>query len=369
MERTITVLGSLQAMDRTVLSTQVSGRLKQLEVDVGRKVMAGEVLAQIEPREYELRLAQVRAQLAQARARLGLPPQTDDEDEEPEVDLENTPFVLESKARLDEAEKNLNRFRALRSESLVADFEWEQAQAAQAVAYTRHLEAIQQARERQAVYAQRRAEYSMAIQQVIETSLRSPFDGVVQARIANVGEFLSTGSPVLELVRINPLRLLLDIPERQAPLLQQDQTIRITIDGDPEIYEGRVARISPALNIQARMLRVEGELLNPGHLRPGAFVRAAIVIEKDRPTLTVPVEAITSFAGTEKAFLIRSNIVMETQVVLGRTQDGWAEVVDGLDPGDQVALTPLGLRAGMAVRPRSDTSKALTHVNRPEESP
>src|SRR5690606_4221432 len=73
MERTVTVLGSLMAMDWATLSIKTSGRLKTLNVDVGSTVKAGDVLAQVEPRDYELRLQQAEALLAQARARVGLP--------------------------------------------------------------------------------------------------------------------------------------------------------------------------------------------------------------------------------------------------------------------------------------------------------
>jgi RND family efflux transporter MFP subunit len=276
------------------------------------------------------------------------------------VDPEETTIVKESQARLDEAQKNLERVQALRTESLVPDSELERSQAGYTVAFIRHLEAVQEVYERQAIYAQRRAEFAMASQLVLETSLRAPFDGVIQTRIANVGEFLSAGSPVLEIVRVNPLRLQLDIPERQAPLIHEDQAVRISVEGETTLHEGRVARISPALNAQARMLRIEAEFLNPGHLRPGAFVRAAIVVRSDIPTLSLPTQSITSFAGTEKAFLMLTNTAIERQVILGRQQGEWVEVLEGLDAGDFVILNPVGLRSGMAIREPTSASRSVT---------
>lgn len=345
MERGVTVLGSLQAMDRAVVSIQVGGRLNSLEVDVGRKVMAGEVMAQVEQREYELRLQQALAQLGQARARLGL----DLDGEDDTVDPDETSLVRETRARFEEARKNVERNRALRVEGLVADSELEGAEAGYEVAVTRLAEAMQEVRERQAILSQRRAEYQIAKQRLIEASLRAPFDGVVQARLANVGEFLSPGSPVVELVRIHPLRLQLDIPERSAQLIRADQVVRMTLENDPEEYTGTLARLSPALDPRTRMLRVEAEFPNPGHLRPGAFVRAVIVVAPDSPTLAMPADALVTFAGTEKAFLVVTNHLSERRIVTGRAQGEWIEVLEGLSEGDRVVRNPRGLRAGMMI--------------------
>jgi RND family efflux transporter MFP subunit len=319
MERTITALGTLQAMDRATVSIKTTGRLRTLGVDVGSPVKAGDILAQIEPRDYELRLQQAAAFLAQARARLGLTIEGGDD----AIEVEKVSVVREAAALLDEAEKNLERIRKLQTEKISSQSELERATAEHQVTLNRYQDA---------------------------TSLRAPFDGVVQARLTNVGEFLSSGSPVLTLVRIDPLRLRSEIPERQAPLVRAGQLVRMTLEGNTNIHSGNLARVSPALDDRTRMLLVEAEFKNPGHLRPGAFVRAEIVVEAAAPTLTIPADALVTFAGTEKAFIVATNSAVEKRIVSGRRNGQWIEVVQGLKPGDQVVRNPGGLQSGDPVR-------------------
>src|SRR5690606_18374015 len=176
MERTVTVLGSLMAMDWATLSIKTSGRLKTLNVDVGSTVKAGDVLAQVEPRDYELRLQQAEALLAQARARVGLPLEGDDDT----VDIEKISTVREARALLEEAERNLERIKSLNRERIISAAELERAEAEYVVMENRYVDALQDARERCAVLAQRRAELNIARQQLIDTTLRAPFDGAVQ---------------------------------------------------------------------------------------------------------------------------------------------------------------------------------------------
>jgi RND family efflux transporter MFP subunit len=342
MERLVTVLGTLRAMDRATLSIKTAGRLIALTVDVGSMVEEGEVVAQVDPADYELRVQQALALLAQARARLGLPLEGDDD----AVDLEKVSTVREASALFEEARSNLERVRRLAAERISSAAELERAEAEFTVTQNRYLDARQEALERIALLKQRRAEYDIARKQLADTTLHAPFDGLVQERLTNVGEYLSSGSPVLTLVRIDPLRLRADIPERQSHLIVAGQTVRMTLEGDTNRYTGKLARVSPALDERTRMLRVEAEFRNPGHLRPGRFAEVQIVVQEAAPALAIPADAIVAFAGVEKAFVITTNKVVEHRLRLGRRQGSWVEVHDGIVRGDLVVLEPGGLQSG-----------------------
>lgn len=345
-ERVLTVLGTLESMDQATLSTKNAGRLKRLWVDVGSPVKVGDILAQIEPRDYELRLNQSLAMLGQARVRVGLPLEGDDDT----VEEEKLASVREARALMEEAKTALERSRKLQEQKISSQAQLERASAEYQVMMNRYNDALQEARERKAILAQRRAEYDIARQQLQDTSIRAPFDGVVQARRTNVGEFLSAGSPVLTVVQVDPLRLRLDVPERQSFEVLVGQPLRVGFDGDTNRFAGVVARVSPALDPKTRLLRVEGEIKNPGHLRPGAFARAELVLSEATPGLAVPMDAVLTFAGTEKAFVVRTNTVFERRLTLGRRQGGWVEVLAGLSPGDPVILNPGTLASGAKVK-------------------
>ncbi len=345
-EQVLTVLGSLEAVDRATLSTKNAGRLKKLLVDVGSLVKAGDVLAQVEPRDYELRVQQAAAMLAQARARLGLPLEGADD----AVEIEKVSTVREARARLDEANAALERVKRLQAQNISSQVEFERASAEYEVMQSRYNDALQEARERQAILAQRRAEFDIARQQLTDTSLRAPFDGVIQARLTNVGEFLPAGSAVLTVVQVDPLRLRLDVPERQSTVVRVGQPVRVSFEGDRQGYTGTVARVSPALDPRTRLLRVEGEMKNPGHLRPGAFAKAEIVVSEAAPGLAIPADALVTFAGIEKVFLVVTNTAVERSIVVGRKNGGWIEVLKGLKAGDPVVRNPSGIAPGTPVK-------------------
>ncbi|MGH7965554.1 MAG: efflux RND transporter periplasmic adaptor subunit, partial [Candidatus Binatia bacterium] len=341
LERTVAVLGSLAAHDQATLSVKVPGRVHTIPVDLGSVVEHRQVLAQIEPRDYQLRLEQAEAALAQARALLGLPPQgTNDR-----VDLEQTGTVRQARAQRDEARRNRDRLQTLAQKGFIATAESEAAGAAYTVAESRYQEALEEVRNRQAVLKQRRVELAIARQQLADTLIRAPFDGVVQERQASIGEYLAAGAPVVTLVRMDPLRLRVEVPEREAPSVQAGQAVRLKVEGDAGVYTGQIRRLSPVLNEQNRMLVVEADVKNTGGLRPGMFVRAEIVTDESGVALTVPTSAIVTFAGIEKVFVVHEGKAVETPVTVGRRADDWTEVLAGVDAGDMVIVEPGSLQS------------------------
>jgi membrane fusion protein (multidrug efflux system) len=148
---------------------------------------------------------------------------------------------------------------------------------------------------------------------------------------------------------MDPLRLRAEVPEREASSVRIGQSVRVTVEGDSHVYAGRIARLSPAISPQNRMLLVEAEVRNNGALRPGAFARADIVIDQQASTLAVPVKALTTFAGVEKVVLVQDGKVSEKTVTTGRRTAEWVEVVKGVQVGDVVVLDPGNLQPGQTV--------------------
>lgn len=345
MERVVTVTGVLLADEAATLSVKIGGRLKTLSVDIGSVVKRGDVIAQVEPRDYELRLQQASAALSQARATVGLPLEgTDDQ-----FDPEKTSSVKEAKAILNEAARNRDRVLKLSQQGVLSTSDLDTVEAAYTVALNRYEAAGEEARTRQAVLAQRRAEFDLSKQQLNDTSLRSPFDGAIQSRLANVGEFLPAGSPVVKLVKTDPLRLRLEVSERDAASVQLNQRVRLTAEGDTNIYTGTLTRVSPAIDEQTRMLVVEADVRNDGSLRPGLFSRAKIVTRENEEGIAVPEQALIVFAGIEKVVVVQEGKALEKMISTGRRGPGWLEIVTGLKAGERVVIAPGNLRTGEPV--------------------
>jgi len=340
------VTGTLAAQERVVLSAKVAGRLETVTVDIGSNVRKGDVLATIEPRDYELRLAQAAANLAQARAMLGLP----SEGNQDIVQLDEVTAVRQAQAVLDEATKSRQRIRDLQRAGIASQSELDTAEATYAVAVTRHETAREEARTRLASLGGFRAAFELAAKQLADATIRAPFNGVVQDRTAGIGEYLSPGTPVLQLVQTDPLRLKLDVPERSAALIRLGQTVHLRVEGDTNDYAGSIARISPALVERTRTLLVEADIPAQGNLRPGLFARAGIVFDPSAETLTVPDSAVIVFAGLEKVFTAKDGRAVERAVITGRRDAANIEILRGLEAGESVILTPAGLQTGQPVQ-------------------
>jgi RND family efflux transporter MFP subunit len=346
VERRIFASGSLHAQDYSPISVKVAGHLQMIAVDLGSAVLAGDVIAEVDPRDYELRLKQAGAALAQARVRLGLPLDGDDD----QVEFEKVSSVKEAAAVLVEKRAELERLSVLSLEGVASKSHLEAAESAFEVASNRHQEALQEARNRQAVLLQRRAEFEMARKQVADTRILAPFDGSVQERRANLGEYLQVGSPVVTLVRTEPLRLRLEVPERESARVRLGQRVRLFVEGQREPFSGEIKRFSPAIAQQSRMLVVEADVPASGKLRPGAFARAEIITESESPALVIPPSALVTFAGVEKVFTVENGKVTEKFVSTGDHSADYIEVLSGLSPGETIVLDPGGLKAGQTVQ-------------------
>jgi RND family efflux transporter MFP subunit len=342
----VVAAGTLAAEEQVVLGMKVAGRLAEISVDLGTRVKAGDVVARLDPTDFRLRVQQAEAALQQARARLGLPV----DGESNRVDPEKTPLVRQARAMLDEALLTRDRRVKLWEQQLIARAELDAAEAAAKVAEGRYHDAVEEVTNRQAILAERRTELELARQQLVDTVLRAPIAGAMNARQAAVGEFLNAGAPVATLVRIHPLRLRLAVPEREAAAIRQGQRVRLALESDPTVYEGHVARLAPAISEQNRSLLIEAEIPNEqGRLRPGAFARGEIVVQPDRRLVTVPAEALASFAGVEKVLVVEGGRVVEKRVTTGRRQGDRLEILSGLVAGEQVIVRPGALTAGQPV--------------------
>lgn len=343
--QTVTVNGSLAAYDHTTLSIKVPGRLQTISIDLGSVVHKGEVIAQVEQQDYKLRVQQAEAALAQARARLGLSPDGADD----RVSAEETGTVRQAKAVLEDAKSKRDRALKLMQQGVIPRADFDTADSDYKVALSRYQDGLEEIRNRQGLLAQRRSELALAKQQLADTVIYAPLEGVVQEKKASVGEYLAAGAPIVDIVRIDPLRLRVDVPERESHSVRTGQSVRVTVEGDPESYLGFVKRLSPTISEQNRVLAVEADVRNNGRLRPGAFVRAEIVTDQTSTAITVPSSAIVTFAGIEKVMLVENGKAAEKAVTTGRRGPDWIEIKAGVNVGQSVIVDPGNLQSGQPV--------------------
>ena len=342
---TVTANGTLAAYDQTTVSVKVPGRVSAISVDLGSVVSQGQVIAQVDPEDYRLRVQQADASLAQARARLGLAPSGADDN----VDPEKTATVRQARAVLDEARFNRDRAARLVEQGVIAKAEFDNATATFKVAEGRYQDAYEEIRNRQGILAQRRSELALARQQLKDTAVVAPLNGIVQEKRTSVGEYLAAGAPVVNIVRMDPLRLRAEVPERESHTVRTGQNVRVTVEGDPNVYVGQITRLSPVIAEQNRVLMVEADVRNNGKLRPGSFAHAEIVTNDAKMAVTVPNNAIVTFAGIEKVIVVQNGKALEKPITTGRRNAEFTEIVVGVSVGEKVVVDPGNLQSGQPV--------------------
>ena len=346
IEQLVVVTGTLAPEQEIVLGMKVAGRISELPVDLGTPVRKGDVIARLDTTDFQLRVRQSEAALQQARVRLGLSPNGTEED----VNLEQLAPVRQARAQMDGAKARLDRALQLSQSGLLAKSDFDATNSAHKVTEAQYADSLDEARNRQGVLAQRKSETEIARQQLADTVIYSPIEGMIRLRSANVGQYVSSGAPIATVVQMSPLRLRTEVPEREAVGLRAGMPVRLTVEGASGVHQGRIARLSPSFDEVNRTLLVETEVANPsGTIRPGSFARAEIVTSSSQRGLMVPATSVVTFAGIDRVFTVTGDTVAEKRIKTGRRTDAGIEILEGIAAGDQVVLAPGNMTDGEKV--------------------
>lgn len=361
--------GSLVADEVAVVGAKVAGRVEEVLCDLGDVVRQGQPLARLDRSDFQLQVLLAEAQLAQARAALGL----QERDPVERLDPQSAPPVREAKAVWEEARTRLARLRQLQTlaRNTVTQEEIDQAEAAEAAAAARHAAAINAVREKIAQVGVQASTLEVARQHLADTVVVAPFDAVVQERHVAPGTFVQVGSPLVTLARTSRLRFRGTMPERHAHRLALGQEVVLRIEGVAQPRQAAVTRISPALDELTRSLTFEAVLDNAdGSLRSGLFAEADVVVDPQATALVVPRSAVVRFAGAEKVWKVVAGKTQEQLIQTGRQDAQWLEVLSGLSAGDQVLVEgSQGRLARIEPLAGPEASPSLTgHPEREEEA-
>jgi RND family efflux transporter MFP subunit len=184
-----------------------------------------------------------------------------------------------------------------------------------------------------------------------DTYVRAPFAGSVQKRMTSLGAHVAEGTPLYELIAIDPIKLRAPIPERFVPMVKPGLKIQLSVDARPnQLYDGIITRIAPGLDENSRTLLVEAEVPNPsGELKPGYFAHVTMNLGHDS-ALFVPVSAILRYAGVARVFVFSDGVVKSREVVTGVAEGDQIEIVSGLREGEKIVVTDVDrLADGTAV--------------------
>ena len=326
LTQTQPVIGRLVTRQSGVVAARVAGAVTRMRVDVGARVQAGDILAELDTGRFETTVALRRAELAEAKA-----------------------AVQTSRATQALAGQELARLERLRQSAAFSAARYDDQR--QEVART--TAAAKQAKARR---ARARAALRLAEIDLDHSRVRAAFNGVVSVKHVSAGAFVSAGSKVVTLVNDGEMEVEADIPSKIVIGLRANRLVDLTLQGQRRIT-GLVRAVIPDENplTRTRLVRITPDFgpIDVSDLAVNQSVTVMVPVGAMRDVVSVHKDAVLEKAGTRSVFLVVEGAVQPRKVILGDAVGGRMEVLSGLKPGDQVVVAGNErLRPGQSVRVR-----------------
>jgi RND family efflux transporter MFP subunit len=334
--RYIRATGTLVAEEQASVAAETSGRVVAAPIERGSAVAPGSELVRLAAMESDAQVKEAEANAAQIEARLGIGNGS-------AFSVNTVPEVQNAKASVDLAESEFGRVRSLLDQKVVSQSEFDQRRT-QLEAMRQQYEAAKNLAQQQYQSLQAaRARVELARKALADTTVRAPFAGLVAERLVSIGDYVTRGTKIAVVVRVNPLRAELTVPEQFIADIAVGQPISFSVDAYPNReFTGTIRFVSPALKADQRALTIEATVPNPaGELKPGLFATARIEQPKRTPGLLVPAAAVRTAAGTSRVFVVNGDHVEDRVVNVGQTLGDQVEITNGLKSGEQVATANL----------------------------
>jgi RND family efflux transporter MFP subunit len=381
VRRSVGEPGELQAFETTAIHTKIPGYVKNWNVNIGATVKKGQVLAELSVPEMEADVQQKKAAVAQAVAKHKLAGAAvrvaEANVKGAEAKLEEVrASVRRAQADLTYQQSQANRVTELVSGRAVTESLLDEARSKLHSAESALAEILAQVKTAEVAVIQSRAACDQvqsdlgaaaaAIEVAKEDARRAlallgyarieaPFDGIVTQRNVNTGDLTQPGAdqpPLFVIARSDIVTIWFAVPEVFAPAVNPGDRAEVKLQAIPgRTIEGKVTRISWALDPKVRTLRVEIDIPNPdAKLQPGLYANATVIAEEHPDVLTVPATAIVSEQGKDYCVAVDAGKAVRRVIQVGLSDGTRTEVVSGLD-GDEavVKANAASLANGQAV--------------------
>jgi RND family efflux transporter MFP subunit len=327
---------------------KVGGRLEYMGVEEGDRVRAGQIIARIEHGELDAQLAASKTEVVESRAQ-----------------------VSEAVAARDEARRDLDRQRTLRRDGIVTEAAVTSAQAASDVAGAR----VELA---EAALASAEARVKVVEENIENTNVRAPFNGVVIAKRAELGETVSPfgvmgqasreGGAIATIADLGELEVETEVSETNVSKLVPDMPAEVRLQAYQDVFRGRLRQIFPAADRAKAIVEVRVSILDADErVRPEmsatvTFVETSSAADDTAsaaPAVLIPKRAVVERNGRSFTWVVANGRAMARSLELGPDRIDLVEVVSGVMPGEAVILSPPeGISEGGRVKPRGEGSAA-----------
>ncbi|MDY6943188.1 MAG: efflux RND transporter periplasmic adaptor subunit [Pseudomonadota bacterium] len=288
-------VGRIVSKSDPQVSAEVAGRVVSIEVEKGDVVEKGQLLARLDPKDYQLGRDRARAEIRRLEA------------------------VFQQQKRL------VGRYQELAKESFFSQSALDEAKT--------QLEATSE----QLVAA--RTQLEQAERNLARTNVVAPVKGKIEQRLVSQGDFVGTGSPLFLLTSDEMLRIELPFPETLSEDLAVGQVVRLSVPSDPKKMVGaRITELRPVISALSRSVEVVAEIANPGGWRPGGSVTGEVIMGRREGAPVVPPVALVQRPSGTVVYQVEDGVARERVVITGVRRADFVEVTSGLQGGVTVAV-------------------------------
>src|SRR5881296_2202974 len=333
LQRTADLSGTLVSPDQARVSSEVAGVVRDVLVEIGHEVKVGQELVHLDTVELNLALQRAESALRQTEAQLGI-----DSSRGGKIPADDQISTIRTAiANRDDAHAQLARAQDLVSKGLMSKAELDTVETRTKVAEAAYQAAVENVQSLKASLQDRRAAFDLAKKKLDDAVIRAPVEGAIADRPIQRGEFIRENTPVVTIVRMNPLKLKTGIQEKYANLVRENQSVDFKVEPYPnEMFHGKIAYISPAVDQATRTFAVEVLVDNPAHkLKPGLFGQGSVRLGLDDNVLAVPEETVSNLAGVSSVYIVENGVVKQTTIETGEHEGKFIEVLGGLK-GDEI---------------------------------
>ena len=349
VQREVDLSGTLLSPDQAKISSEVAGIIREVRMQLGTEVKAGDVLVRLEPRELQFALDRAESALRQVEAQLGI---DRSQDKQPPPD-EQIASVRQAMANRDDARAAFERAQQLNGRGLLTRADRDTAETRLKVTEANYQAALDTVHSLKASLQDRRASYELAQKKLADAVIKAPVAGSISERLVQPGEFIRENTPVATIVQMTPLKLKTAIQEKHASLIKPGQAVEFDVEAFlNQTFKGKIAYVSPAVDQATRTFAVEALVDNTDRqLKPGFFAKGVVLTRVDEGVLAVPEDAISTLAGVSTVYVIENGKARQQQIALGARQNKLVEVITGLKGDEMLATTNLSqLATGVSVR-------------------
>jgi RND family efflux transporter MFP subunit len=294
IEITEEAVGTLEGLIDPTVTAEVTARVIKVYVGVGQTVKKGELIALLDASDFGLQSQEAQAEVARIEVLLANQKNTVERNQI----LVNKNFI--SKNALDDATAQQNALN-------------QQLQAA-------------------------KIRVASAASTSAKTRIFAPADGKIEKKIVDSGEFVRIGDPIVQIIGNQKLRAHIPFPESIAPKIKPGLQIKLSTPISGTTVTTTVKEIKPLVMADNRSVDVIADISNQPDWQAGASVNAKLILSKKEGVLMVPEQSVVLRPAGEVVYVIQNNIAQQRIIQTGERQSGWVEILNGLEPGLEVAV-------------------------------